>query len=129
MSRSRPCALASTTGRRSAKLRRSPLTLYCRAGNVTLRPPPPPPRLDSQIENPISFSPSSGPSLKWSSASASLPGGLPLSFGVILTVTATLLVLLGNARGDALQSRCPIGARLANAHDVAPQSVRGVTVP
>src|SRR4029077_2759803 len=35
---------------------------------------------------PISLSPSSGPSVKCSSASASFPGGLPLSFGVILIV-------------------------------------------
>src|SRR5882724_5858704 len=58
-SRSLVCAVASTIGRRSAKLRRSPLTVYWREGNVTLRPPPPR-RLRSQIENPISFSPSRG---------------------------------------------------------------------
>ena len=49
--------------RRSAaaaqKLRRSPLTEYCRAGNVTFRPLP---VLRSQTAKPISFSPSSGPS-------------------------------------------------------------------
>ena len=33
--------------------------------------------------------PASGPSVKCSSASASLPGGLPLSFGVILIVSMT----------------------------------------
>ena len=44
-------------GRSSAKLRRSPLTEYWRAGNVTLRPLP---LLRSQIPKPISFSPSSG---------------------------------------------------------------------
>jgi hypothetical protein len=76
--------VVSTIGRSSAKVRRSPLTLYCLAGNVTFRPAPPPRR--SQIANPINFSPSSGPSLKCSSASASFPGGLPLSFGMIMTV-------------------------------------------
>ena len=45
------------------------------------------PRARSQMPNPMSLSPSSGPSVKCSSASASLPGGLPLSFGVILMVT------------------------------------------
>ena len=33
------CAVVSPIGRSSAKLRRSPLTVYVRAGNVTLRPP------------------------------------------------------------------------------------------
>src|SRR5215210_1253117 len=37
---------------------------------------------------PISLSPSSGPPAKWSSASASFPGGFPLSFGVIFTVSS-----------------------------------------
>src|SRR5471032_629828 len=78
-------------GRSSAKERRSPLTLYWRAGNVTLRLPPPAPRRISQIEKPISFKPSSGPSVKWISASASFPGGLPRSFGVILTVMMCFL--------------------------------------
>jgi len=49
---------------------------------ATLRPLPP--RL-SQMLNPISFKPSSCPSVKCSSASASLPGGLPLSLGTIFT--------------------------------------------
>src|SRR6187401_2369523 len=74
-------------GRSREKLRRSPLTEYWRAGKVTLRPPP---VRRSQTAKPISFNPSSGPSVKWSSASASLPGGLFLSFGVILTITAFL---------------------------------------
>ena len=39
-SRTRSCAVASPSGRSSAKLRRSPLTEYWRAGNVTLRPLP-----------------------------------------------------------------------------------------
>src|SRR5579864_1324462 len=69
-------------GRSRAKLRRSPFTEYCRAGKVTLRPPV----LRSQIEKPTSFRPSSGPPLKCSSASANLPGGLPLSFGKNFTV-------------------------------------------
>ena len=77
-SRTRSCAVASATGRSSAKLRRSPLTEYWRAGNVTFRPLP---LRRSQTAKPISLSPSSGPSVKCSSASASLPGGLPLSFG------------------------------------------------
>src|SRR5437879_6285912 len=51
-SRTRFCALVSTIGRSSAKLRRSPLTAYWRAGNVTLRPPAPP-RLSHTL-NPIS---------------------------------------------------------------------------
>ena len=90
-----PCSAPScrTIGRSSAKLRRSPLTLYCRAGNVTLCPPAPPPRR-SQMEKPISFKPSSGPSVKCSSASATFPGGFPLSFGVILTVMAALLPMM-----------------------------------
>src|ERR1700733_2344049 len=52
----------------------SPLTPYWRAGNVTLWPLPP---RRSQMANPISFKPSSSPSTKCSSASASLPGGFP----------------------------------------------------
>src|SRR5439155_23050088 len=78
-------SIGPVIGRNRAKLRRSPLMLYWRAGNVTLRPPPPPRR--SQIENPINLSPASGSSVKCSSASASFPGGFPLSFGVILIVT------------------------------------------
>jgi hypothetical protein len=39
-SRIASAAFVSATGRRSPKLRRSPFTVYCRAGNVTLRPPP-----------------------------------------------------------------------------------------
>ena len=72
-SRTACCAVASTTGRNSAKLRRSPFTLYCRAGNVTFRPPAP---RRSQIANPISLSPARGPSAKWSSASPPPPVGL-----------------------------------------------------
>ncbi len=55
----------------------------CLAGNVTLRPFP---VFRSQTANPISFSPSRGPCVKCSSASASLPGGVPLSLGTILMV-------------------------------------------
>src|SRR4029077_12013433 len=104
-------AVVSTTGRKSAKLRRSPFTLYCRAGNVTFRPPPP---RRSQIAKPISLSPSSGPLTKWSSASASFPGGLPLSFAVILTVTVSdwmvvcmVLLLLGTVIGSFVRSQEP----------------------
>src|SRR5439155_3641671 len=39
-SRTAFCPVVSTTGRSRAKLRRSPLIAYCRAGNVTLRPAP-----------------------------------------------------------------------------------------
>src|SRR5688500_20128622 len=35
----------------------------------------------------MSLSPSRAPSVKWSSASASLPGGFCLSFAIILTIT------------------------------------------
>ena len=35
----RSWAAASATGRSNTKLRRSPLTMYCRAGKVTVRPP------------------------------------------------------------------------------------------
>jgi len=70
-------------GRNRANERRSPLTEYWRAGKVTFRLPP---DRRSQIANPINFNPASGPSSKWSSASASFPGGFPVSFGVFLTV-------------------------------------------
>src|SRR6266436_3708495 len=100
-SRTAFCAVVSTTGRRSAKLRRSPFTAYDRAGNVTFRPLPP---RRSQMLKPISFRPASGDSPpKCSSASASLPAGLPRSFGVILTVmvfelwlVCIVLLLVGN---------------------------------
>jgi hypothetical protein len=49
---------------------------------VTFRPRP---CFVFQTEKPINLRPSSGPSAKWISASASFPGGLPRSFGVILT--------------------------------------------
>ena len=39
-SRTAFCAVVSTIGRSRAKLRRSPLIAYWRAGNVTLRPAP-----------------------------------------------------------------------------------------
>ena len=44
------CAVVSTIGRSSAKLRRSPLTLYCRAGNVTFRPPAAAPFPDGEAD-------------------------------------------------------------------------------
>src|SRR5262245_60546123 len=108
------CAVVSPIGRSSAKLRRSPLTEYERAGKVTLRPDPPPRR--SHTAKPTSFNPVSGPSSpKCSSASASLPAGLPESFGVILIV----MMLLPAARTGQLvsrrrrryQARCPIRGR------------------
>src|SRR5688500_3309460 len=72
----RSCDPMSDRGLNRAKLLRSPLTEYCRAVNVTLRPAP---LRRSQSAKPTSFSPLSGPSSKCSSASASLPGGVPLS--------------------------------------------------
>src|SRR3954466_479709 len=78
------CASRSSfDGRNSAKLRRSPFTEYCRAGNVTFLPP----SRRSQTEKPISLRPLSGPASasKTTSASASFPGGLPFSFGMIFT--------------------------------------------
>src|SRR5260221_11085895 len=100
-SRMRSWACTSVIGRSSAKLRRSPLTAYDRAGNVTFRPLPP---RRSQMLKPISFRPASGDwPPKCNSASASLPAGLPLSFGVILTVMVSelwlvciVLLLVGN---------------------------------
>ena len=100
-SRTASCAVVSTTGRSSAKLRRSPLIEYDRAGNVTFRPLPP---RRSEMLKPMSFRPASGDSPpKCSSASASLPAGLPRSFGVILTVMVSelwlvciVLLLVGN---------------------------------
>jgi hypothetical protein len=49
---------------------------------VVLRPAP---VRRSQIAKPISLRPAKTPSTKWISASASFPGGLPLSFGMIFT--------------------------------------------
>src|SRR5262245_11821087 len=89
-------------GRRRAKLRRSPLTEYWRAGKVTLRPTP---LRRSQIAKPISFSPSSSPSVKCSSASANLPGGVPLSLGVILTCMLFLLACLQRTDDDGFDIR------------------------
>src|SRR5688572_23494491 len=102
-SRIRSCDVASAIGRSSEKLRRSPFTEYCRAGNVTLRPPP---VRRSHTLKPISFSPSRIPSVKWSSASASLPGGLLFSFGVIFTITMTLRRLALTHLLLALRIRC-----------------------
>ena len=60
------------------------------------------------MAKPISFRPSSGPSVKCSSASASLPGGLPLSFGVILTSMVVLPPRGSGTRGcpASLQRSC-----------------------
>src|SRR5258706_9278816 len=98
-------AVASTIGRSNAKLRRSPLTAYERAGNVTFRPVPP---RRSHTLNPINLSPASGDSpLKWSSTSASFPGGFPRSLAVILIVRSLVvwlvcivLLLLGTVIGS-----------------------------
>src|SRR5471032_2395833 len=80
-------------GRSNAKLRRSPFTAYYRAVIVTFRPLPP---RRSQMLKPISFRPASGDSPpKCNSASASFPGGLPLSFGVILMASVFELWLVG----------------------------------
>src|SRR5687768_970702 len=85
-------------GLRSAKLRRSPLTEYCRAGNVTLRALL---ARRSQIPKPISFVPAIGPSVKCSSASASLPTGFPLALSMILTVIP-FMVSAPSEEGDLL---------------------------
>src|ERR1700730_7093567 len=118
MLRSLFCAEVSADGRRSAKLRRSPLTLYCRAGNVTFLPEPPLRR--SQTLNPISLRPASGPSVKCSSASASLPGGFPLSFGVILIVIVPLPSR--DALGEPFRTRTADGAPNAAAALGAPDA-------
>src|SRR5262249_2479464 len=78
-------------GRNSAKLRRSPFTEYCRAGNVTFLPP----SRRSHTAKPMSFIPLSGPASasKTTSASASFPAGLPCSFGMIFTYTSSPLDL------------------------------------
>src|SRR6185436_19991729 len=84
------CALASPlAGRSNAKLRRSPFTEYCRAGNVTFLPP----SRRSHTPKPMRRSPWSGPvpASKITSASASFPLGLPLSFGRIRTDTTSPL--------------------------------------
>ncbi len=59
------CAAVVEIGRRSASERRSPLTLYWRAGNVSLRCPTPPRRF--QIAQPMSLSPAGSPSseIEW----------------------------------------------------------------
>jgi hypothetical protein len=74
-------------GRKSAKLRRSPLTAYWRAGKVTLRPPP---LRRSQTEKPISFKPF-GPLI----GDADRPR---------LHRAAVILAL-----ADAIEARCPRG--------------------
>src|SRR5688572_307691 len=78
-------------GRSSAKLRRSPLTEYCRAGNVTLRPP----LRRSQTAKPTSLSPLNGPesASKTTSASASFPAGVLAVLGRIFTDTTAVLCL------------------------------------
>src|SRR3954470_16938777 len=101
------CLIASSAlcsplaGRSRAKRGRSPFTEYCRAGNVTFFPP----SRRSHTAKPISFNPLSGPASasKTTSASASFPGGLPCSFGMIFTDTSSPLdldmVVLQDCRG------------------------------
>src|SRR6478609_7706977 len=83
------CRIASCTpaspfaGRRSEKLRRSPLTEYVRAGNVTFLPPV----VRSHIAKPSNRRPLNGPlpASKITSTSASFPLGEPLSLRTIFT--------------------------------------------
>src|SRR5262245_8442146 len=96
------CALGSPlVGRNSAKLRRSPFTEYCRAGNVTFLPP----SRRSHTAKPMSFIPLSGPASasKTTSASASFPARVPCALGMIFTDTSSPLdshmVLLQDCRG------------------------------
>src|SRR6187399_721457 len=106
------CALCSPlAGRSSAKLRRSPFTENCRAGNVTFLPP----SRRSHTAKPVSVIPLSGPASasKTSSASASFPGGLPCAFGVILT---------------DMSSPCELDIRvLQEAEGLRPTAVAGFT--
>src|SRR5918995_6098285 len=82
---------SSVEGRSNVKLRRAPFTEYCREGNVTFFPP----ARRSQTAKPTNFIPLSGPASasKITSASASFPGGLPLSFGMIFTDTSSPVFL------------------------------------
>src|SRR5436190_13938586 len=96
------CALCSPlAGRSSEKLRRSPFTEYCRAGNVTFFPP----SRRSHTAKPLSFIPLSGPASasKTTSASASFPAGEPCSLGMIFTDTSSPfdldMVVLQDCRG------------------------------
>src|SRR5688572_6856685 len=85
-SRMASCVLRSSVEERNrAKLRRAPATEYWRAGNVTFFLP----SRRSHTAKPTSFNPLSGPASasKITSASASLPGGLPFSLGMIFTDT------------------------------------------
>ena len=75
-------------GLSSANACRSPLTVYCLAGKVTFRPLP---LRRSQMENPINFSPSSGPSVK-------------MQFGVGELARRIALVV----RGDLDVHECPL---------------------
>src|SRR5437660_386908 len=91
----------SEIGRRRANERLSPFTEYCLAGKVTFRPFPP---LRSQTLKPISLRPSSGPSVKCSSASASFPGGLVPLFGVNFQVTLIMLHLLAVGEANPMRT-------------------------
>ena len=122
-SRSLSCRDESAIGRNSEKLRRSPFTEYARAGKVTFRPP----FFRSQIANPISLSPSSGPPEKWSSASASLPGGVPLSFGRNFTVMSSSLRIASAPAGHRRQEQARRQSRLPLL--VAPNSFDRLQLP
>ena len=76
-------------GRSSAKLRRSPLTLYCRAGNVTVRAP----SRRSQTAKPISLRPAQRP-VGEMQLRIGFPGGLPRSWRAIFTVRLFVVVVM-----------------------------------
>src|SRR5205823_13916490 len=83
---------SSDEGRGNGKFRRAPFTDYGRYGNVTLLSP----SRRSHTVKPTSFIPLSGPASvsKITSASASFPGGLPFSFGMIFTDTRSPVLLV-----------------------------------
>ena len=108
----RSCACdVAARGRSSAKLRRSPLTDVAarRKRDVAARRRCAAPRR----ANPISLRPCSSPSVKCSSASASFPGGFPLSFGMILTtmIVSSRVWPCAPLAGAALGSRSRRDAR------------------
>src|SRR5687768_14846439 len=112
-SRIASCAPTSPfAGRSNAKLRRSPLTEYCRAGNVTLRPP----ARRSQMAKPTSFMPVNGPASasKITSASASLPAGVLDVLGRIRTdINSVFCVDIGPPDGAGRGSVIDGGAEFA----------------
>ena len=100
-SRTASCAVASTTGRRSAKLRRSPFTAYWRAGNVTFRPLPTATLPDAEADQLQAGERRFAAEVQL--GVGEFPAGLPRSFGVILTVmvfelwlVCIVLLLVGN---------------------------------